>query len=142
MRLPQARFTLRWMMLAVAGVGIILGVSIELRRRHERFSRLAELHEARREALYMIAGGPHLNGGQQTPGPSSRIVLTISGDDIHLNGGQQIPGPSPRFFNALNENVTDWSEARFEWHRRLGKKYRRAASRPWLPVWPDPPEPR
>jgi hypothetical protein len=31
--------------------------------------------------------------------------------------------------------------ARVEWHRRLLKKYERAARRPWLPVPPDPPEP-
>ena len=30
---------------------------------------------------------------------------------------------------------------RDEWHERMGRKYRRAADRPWLPVAPDPPEP-
>ena len=117
MRLPRARFTLRWMMLAVAGVGTILGASIELRRRHERFSRLAELHEA-----------------------SRRQALFVSGRGLHLIRGQF--RPPVNFSNALGEDVTDWSEARFKWHRQLGKKYRRAASRPWLPVEPDPPEPR
>jgi hypothetical protein len=29
-----------------------------------------------------------------------------------------------------------------EWHARLAAKYRLAANRPWLPVAPDPPEPR
>ena len=29
-----------------------------------------------------------------------------------------------------------------EWHEQMGRKYHRAASRPWLPVEPDPPEPK
>ena len=31
--------------------------------------------------------------------------------------------------------------SRFYWHVQLGKKYRSAATRPWLPVESDPPEP-
>jgi hypothetical protein len=31
---------------------------------------------------------------------------------------------------------------RFEYHKRLSMKYFSAAGRPWLPVAPDPPEPR
>jgi hypothetical protein len=29
-----------------------------------------------------------------------------------------------------------------QWHVRLHEKYRDAAGRPWLPVWPDSPEPQ
>src|SRR5262245_50442129 len=46
MRLPLARFTIRSMMFAVAGAGGILGASVELERRHDRFLRLAKHHEA------------------------------------------------------------------------------------------------
>jgi hypothetical protein len=28
------------------------------------------------------------------------------------------------------------------YYQSLSKKYRNAAERPWLPIWPDPPEPR
>jgi hypothetical protein len=34
------------------------------------------------------------------------------------------------------------TSARFEWHFALFEKYERAARRPWLPVEPDPPEPK
>jgi hypothetical protein len=44
--------------------------------------------------------------------------------------------------NGLGEDVRGWSGARIEWHRRLGETYRLAASRPWVPVEPDPPEPQ
>jgi hypothetical protein len=34
------------------------------------------------------------------------------------------------------------SGARFLWHCEMASKYGYAASHPWLPVEPDPPEPR
>jgi hypothetical protein len=46
MRLPRVQFTIRWVMLAVAGAATILGAAVELQRRHDRFLRLAEHHEA------------------------------------------------------------------------------------------------
>ncbi len=30
----------------------------------------------------------------------------------------------------------------FEWHQSMARKYEYAARHPWLPVAPDPPEPR
>jgi hypothetical protein len=93
MRLP--RMTTRRWMIAVAGVGIVLGASVELQRRHDRFLHLAKHHEMQ------------------------SFKLT---DDTGLDARM-------------------WSDAKFEWHRRLGEKYRRAATSPWLPVEPDPPAP-
>ncbi len=46
MRLTRVRFTIRLMMIVVAGAGVVLGASVELHRRHDRFLRLAEHHEA------------------------------------------------------------------------------------------------
>jgi hypothetical protein len=89
------RMTTRRSMIAVAGVGIILGASVELQRRQVRFLRLAMHHEMR----------------------SFKMI-----DDSGLD-------------------ARGWSDARFEWHRRLGEKYRRAATTPWLSVETDPPEP-
>ena len=36
----------------------------------------------------------------------------------------------------------EWPSPNKEYHLRLKAKYERAASRPWLPVEPDPPEPQ
>jgi hypothetical protein len=104
------------MMLAVAGAATILGASVELHRRHGRFLDLAEHHEA-----------------------SSRIVA-LGGVGMHVTS-RRVPLRPLSMFNDFGEDVGGWSEARLEWHRRLGEKYRRAASSPWLPVEPDPPEP-
>jgi hypothetical protein len=87
-----------------------------LQRRHDRFLDLAKHHEA-----------------------SIRIVA-LGGVGMHVTS-RRIPLRPPSAFNDLGEDVGGWSEARFEWHRRLGEKYRRAASSPWLPVEPDPPTP-
>ena len=105
MQLP--RMTTRRWMIAVAVMGIILGVSVELQRRHARFLDLATHHEASsqiRRRLQGRVGGPYIS--------------------LRLNG--------------LGEDVSDWSGARVEWHRRVGEKYSRAAHYPWLPVEPDP----
>ena len=50
---------------------------------------------------------------------------------------------------AMAESGTGPAESGFariwtqqgEWHKRMREKYERAASRPWMPVEPDPPEP-
>jgi hypothetical protein len=104
MRPPRVQFTIRWVMVAVARAATILGAAVELQRRHDRFLRLAEHHEA-----------------------SSSITYAC--------------GNRPSRTNGLGEDVRRWPNGRIEWHRRLGEKYRRAASRPWLPVDPDPPQP-
>ena len=104
MRLPCVQFTIRWVMVAVAGAATILGAAVELQRRHDRFLRLAEHHEA-----------------------SSSITTAC--------------GKRPSRTNGLGEDVRGWPNARIEWHRRLGEKYRRAASSPWMSVEPDPPQP-
>ncbi len=44
--------------------------------------------------------------------------------------------------NEYGEDVRQRSNAWIRWHREMAVKYRRAATRPWLPVEPDTPEPR
>jgi hypothetical protein len=43
MRVPRVRFTIRWLMIAVAVVGTVLGVVLE---RRSRFLRLADYHRS------------------------------------------------------------------------------------------------
>jgi hypothetical protein len=61
--------------------------------------------------------------------------------DYH-NKGEKCAGFSTfgrmHWVNQHGEGVT---EAKSDWHVQLAEKYRGAASRPWLPVEPDPPEP-
>ena len=55
----------------------------------------------------------------------SRQALYLEGDLIRGSRGVDFQG----------RPTTDWES---EWHRRLAKKYFRAAKRSWLPVAPDP----
>jgi hypothetical protein len=50
---------------------------------------------------------------------------------------ESIPS-GPGYPESLDEAAR---RGRSEWQAALAKKYRRAARHPWLPVWPDPPEP-
>ena len=43
---------------------------------------------------------------------------------------------------ASQEHVADRYWELYDYHGRLEEKYATAASRPWLPVEPDPPEPK
>ena len=45
MRFSRPRFSLRWLMIAIAIAGILLGVGIEGERRRERFKNLRSVHE-------------------------------------------------------------------------------------------------
>jgi hypothetical protein len=38
--------------------------------------------------------------------------------------------------------VEDGNEPFVEYHAKLARKYKEAASRPWLPIEPDPPKPK
>jgi hypothetical protein len=90
MRLP--RMTTRRWMIAVATVGLAMGLLAAFRQRAEGFARLSEAH------LRAAA-------------------------DLH----------PPRKHGRI---------PRADWHALLGEKYRQAARYPWLPVEPDPPEPK
>lgn len=96
---PRPRFSVRRLMLAVAIMGIVLGVTIE---RRDRFRRIAAHHEAEVEKLV----------GRLPP----EVVYGHSSDDPIMR--------------------------RLEWHEPMRLKYERAARYPWLPVRPDPPEPK
>ncbi len=97
-RRPQARFTVRSLMVLVAVLAL---ASWWLLYRRERFHKLDAYHSAR--------------------------VLR------HTTSGTTRYGT----LDATSGTTT----ARGEWHRWLAGTYRRAASRPWLPVAPDPPPP-
>jgi hypothetical protein len=97
------RFTIRWMMVLVASVGLTLGSIAWLGRRSEDFRRTAKRHELALRGLYQPAA---------------------NADGEHLAIPEVPYGP------------------RYDYHAALKQKYERAARNPWLPVEPDPPEPR
>jgi hypothetical protein len=129
MRLPRVRFIILWIILVVLGAGTILGVSVEWQRRRDRF--------LRRESA------PELEGelGVEWRRRRDRFLGLAEHHEASIRITKEC---GPRYLSATNdlgEDVRGWSSARIKWHRRLGEKYRLAASRPWMPVEPDPPQP-
>jgi hypothetical protein len=62
---------------------------------------------------------------------ASAHVLALLGSTPMLMGPSNWTRPSPRAPSAHEL-----------WSRQMGEKYLRAARYPWLPVAPDPPEPK
>jgi hypothetical protein len=98
MRIPRVRFTVRRMMVAVA----IMGVALGLYKRREKLLALADYHEK----------------GEKCAG-------------LGTGGG----------ISWINQHGEEVTETKSDWHSQLAEKYHRAASRPWLPVEADSPEP-
>jgi hypothetical protein len=106
--------TRRWMM-AVAGIALVLAAGICVRRR----------------AAFLIEADRHEWGAVRW--------------DVHQ---QYLDNGSPVFnlelFDAdgiLKPPYASEFRSRSEHHAALGRKYRYAASHPWVIVEPDPPEP-
>jgi hypothetical protein len=53
-----------------------------------------------------------------------------------------LPGKLVRAVRIVDVDATGVDRARADWHAQLEAKYRAAARRPWLPLEPDPPEPK
>jgi hypothetical protein len=123
MRLPRVRFTIRRLMIAVAVVGVGLGiegyrrrlVSVSVRRRQVAMAyRLdAQMYKVEAMAAELERTTPKGFVGFTADNPSGPI------DD---------DGIARRFRLATH-------------YQELAVKYRRASGYPWLPVGPDPPAP-
>jgi hypothetical protein len=104
MQRPRLRFSVRRLIVAVAIVGILLGVWLGLERRRERFRELSDRHEVQAQLC-----------------------------EVRV------------FISKIERKPEAWlagNKARFEHHLAMMRKYQQAARRPWLPVAPDPPEPK
>jgi hypothetical protein len=117
MSLPRVRFTVRRLMVAVAIVGGLIGGSVECRRRLESERRIGEYQ---RLAKHHHRAAARLRD-RYRESPQESVVLFI-----HSSEFAQTP--------ALK---LKWAE----YHESLSRKYEQAASNPWAPLPPDPPEP-
>ena len=109
----RPRFIGRCLMIAVpvAVLATALTIPDTIERRREHFRQLARFHSDKAES-YGNSGFSY-----RTPGWTT---------------GEQ------------SESDREWSRRVVDlgfYHIGLVWKYRTAADRPWLPVWPDPPEP-
>jgi hypothetical protein len=130
MKLPRVRLTVRLLMVAVAVVGVSLGL---IKRRFE-FLQVADHHDSRISVS--------MDGG-----------ITSQGNIHHQNGRGDFIFDEPLIV-LIPKGVSEDEmrrrmltarrrlEANQDWHKAMRRKYQLAASRPWLPVASDPPEPK
>jgi hypothetical protein len=117
------RFTFRRLIAVVAIVAVIIGLGFEGKHRQNCFSTMSYLHNMnkflREENLAHFPDPSPRTNSPLPQGIESQIAI----------------------WEEENRNIRASLEMRVEWHRRLIVKYEWAARYPWLPVWPDPPEP-
>src|SRR5262245_34735035 len=127
MPLPQIR--LRTLMIAVAVGCVLLGIGVEAGRLY----RVSQEYQTRAAFLRLEEGSLR---AQQAILSKTIAAQDATGGDRALACG-----------DALGELTEELRIKAGATHRRLGyvtsmrRKYERAASRPWHPVSPDPPEP-
>jgi hypothetical protein len=102
-------------MFAVAVAAVVFGASMQLERRSRRFARLAAIHS--------LAEMEHFG-----------TWLSFGGDPAPLEDMPPAAQGPVRYLLRSKMLMT--------YHRALRAKYERAARRPWLPVPPDPPDPK
>lgn len=127
--MPRPRFNLRWLMLAVAVVGLACGGEV-MRRRADKFTERAA-YFAREEQMSRWG----------VEALEEQIADSLMDLESHRKNKSK-----PKV--DLNSWVLFW-EARLKARcvianqkASLRRKYERAARYPWLPVAPDPPEPK
>ena len=150
--MPRVRFTLRWMMIAVAIVAVILGGEMMRRRRATYLERATEeLVEERRyqeaaEDCEQAASEADSIADQRRHDAEVYRQRAVSkqGNTAHAESDRRLAERQ-----AINnqESAEDARaigkifRARADYHRNLRRKYANAGRRPWLGVSPDPPEP-
>jgi hypothetical protein len=117
-QLPCIRFTVRRLMVVVAGVGVLLGVFVQWRRAEE-YSSIAGRHEFDADLCERSAGGEGMKG--VACGPKGCYFFDV-------------PAASTAEERAKMLRLA-------QYHYTLMWKYGRAARLPWFPVEPDPPVP-
>ena len=143
MRVPRVRFTMRWLLIAVAVVAIALGA--EARRR--RASSLAQRYATKGSLCFVLAAVNErvaFNDPEHFASAASLLNRTIQ--QIEAKTIEVEPALASAIRRLVPVQPIDPSE--IAWHRRLSvhykalyEKYERAWQYPFLPLAPDPPEP-
>ena len=109
MRKPRPRLTIRRLMVAVAMMGVMLGLVVGLWHRSENYRRGALTHAGEALLCEDAAWGVvrMTNGSKEEAASQAGALLLLKAH-----------------------------------HEAMREKYERAARHPWLPVAPDPPEPK
>lgn len=156
MRLPRVRFTVRRMMIAVAVVAIALGIAFgvaRLKRRRDAYL-IKTASFASLESFEIRFRKSDLDYAQWARSMAEKERLFLKRMPTEPGGlvPEEMRAASAALFAELadghtQEAATSLQKAelgarRAHYFGRLKRKYERAAFYPWLPVVPDPPEPR
>lgn len=111
MKLPRVRFTIRWLMIAVAIAGLVLGGVIIQRR----------------QGSYLASAAYHAN-------EERRMLLLLSGGFVH-----ETDETGKRQRMQIGRNL-DRERVRERWlyHSVMKDRYQRVARFPWLSIRSDP----
>jgi hypothetical protein len=127
MKLPRVRITVRALMATVAIVAAVSGATA-LGRRREGYRERADANAEQERAWG--------NRAEQSESWAATCLREARGDGFISSLYDELMDDARRYQKEAA------SERRREaYHARLRRKYEHAASRPWLNVAPDPPEP-
>jgi hypothetical protein len=135
-------------MIAVAASAVLLGV-FELKRRSTQFSALSSFHTT--EAVEYARYAEHFKAAQSDDAPE--MWISFRKTDSHLRRFWERAAPGAKStpeevkgtgMLVIRPGQSDAALAGslVRYHKVLARKYLRAARYPWLPVAPDPPEPK
>lgn len=150
MRLPRVRFTVRRMMMVVAVLALVLGLSVEairLRRARSNFLKLASEND-QNERLFRLLEASRLSMADINESYAEHsktirrpLIPFVYPDDAN------IPEMNEQWAEAARQKSDDVKKERAqakihhemaEFHAALREKYLAAAARPWQSVEPDP----
>ena len=134
--MPRFRFTVRRMMIAVAGIALLFGAET-LRRRSDSYRARAAYHGHEEEMQQYL-----LNGGfRVSTTPTEKATFTRMKPTPKATAAGRFADEAPErqaasqgfLVESLDRSTLEERRAR---HASLKAKYERAARYPWLPVAP------
>jgi hypothetical protein len=133
MRMPRIRFTMRRLMVAVVLIALALAGWIEAGRYRERLRRRS-FDYSQTATKHMLKEFTHRRRAEQKDGQGQS----------YLDMARLAPGSATESMQVAKDYHTEADRLRrlADQEKELTNKYRLASKRPWLPVEPDPPEPK
>jgi hypothetical protein len=137
MRLPRPRFTVLRLMIVVAVVAVACGFEM-CRRRRDTFKARSNLHTIKSMAFDYVRLVKHSEYEALRRSPN--LAAEYFPQFRRGRGQRKAPVLEEIMEKAKFASETNGEAARY--HAQMRDKYEYAARYPWLPVAPDPPEPK
>ncbi|WP_435020113.1 hypothetical protein TA3x_001654 [Tundrisphaera sp. TA3] len=132
MRLPRPRITVRRLMILVAAVAILLGARAEV----ARLRRMSRDYYVEAMLFGMQEQIAQANAGR------TREAWLAEVREIERANGEGGMRMGRRNFDLFPPPPPAVEKQSAEYYGKMRAKYERASRYPWLPLPPDPPEPR